>query len=48
MAAAFVAALFRSPRRRDLTYLSGGLVVGILAQAVLGGIVVYTLSLIHI
>ena len=42
VAAAFVAALFRSPRRRDLTYLSGGLVVGILAQAVLGGIVVYT------
>ena len=34
--------IFRRPRRRDLIYLSGGLVVGILAQAVLGGIVVYT------
>jgi len=42
VAAAFLAAVFRRPRRRDLTYLSGGLVVGILAQAVLGGIVVYT------
>jgi cytochrome c oxidase assembly protein subunit 15 len=40
--AAFLGAIFRRPRRRDLTYLSGGLVVGILAQAVLGGIVVYT------
>jgi heme a synthase len=42
VAAAFLAAIFRRPRRRDLVYLSGGLVVGILAQAVLGGIVVYT------
>jgi cytochrome c oxidase assembly protein subunit 15 len=42
VAAAFLAALFRRPRRRDLVYLSGGLVVGIVAQAVLGGIVVYT------
>jgi cytochrome c oxidase assembly protein subunit 15 len=42
VAAAFLAAIFRRPRRRDLIYLSGGLVVGILAQAVLGGIVVYT------
>ena len=42
VAAAFLAAVFRRPRRRDLVYLSGGLVVGILAQAVLGGIVVYT------
>ncbi len=40
--AAFLAAVFRRPHRRDLVYLSGGLVVGILAQAVLGGIVVYT------
>jgi cytochrome c oxidase assembly protein subunit 15 len=42
VAAAFLAAIFRRPRRRDLVWLSGGLVVGILAQAVLGGIVVYT------
>jgi heme a synthase len=42
VAVAFLAAIFRRPRRRDLVYLSGGLVVGILAQAVLGGIVVYT------
>jgi cytochrome c oxidase assembly protein subunit 15 len=42
VAAAFLAAVFRRPRRRDLVYLSGGLVVGIVAQAVLGGIVVYT------
>jgi cytochrome c oxidase assembly protein subunit 15 len=34
--------VFRSPRRRDLIWLSGGLVGGVLAQAVLGGIVVYT------
>jgi cytochrome c oxidase assembly protein subunit 15 len=40
--AAFVASLLRSPRRRDLVWLSGGLVAGVLAQAVLGGIVVYT------
>jgi heme a synthase len=40
--AAFVAALFRRPHRRDLVYLSGGLVVGILVQAVVGGIVVLT------
>jgi cytochrome c oxidase assembly protein subunit 15 len=37
-----VASVFRSPRRRDLLWLSGGLVAGILAQAVIGGIVVYT------
>jgi heme a synthase len=42
VAAAFLAAVFRSPRRRDLIYLSGGLVAGILAQAVIGGIVVLT------
>src|SRR5271154_2098352 len=42
VAAAFLGCLFRSPRRRDLTWLSGGLVIGVLAQAVLGGIVVYT------
>ncbi len=42
VAATFVAALRRRPFRRDLVWLSGGLVLGILAQAVLGGIVVYT------
>jgi cytochrome c oxidase assembly protein subunit 15 len=42
VAASFLAMVFRSPRRRDLVWLSGGLVAGVLAQAVLGGIVVYT------
>jgi cytochrome c oxidase assembly protein subunit 15 len=42
VAAAFLGAVFRAPRRRDLIWLSGGLVAGVLAQAVLGGIVVYT------
>jgi heme a synthase len=42
VAAAFVGSIFRTPRRRDLIWLSGGLVAGVLAQAVLGGIVVYT------
>jgi len=42
VAVAFLGAIFRSPRRRDLIYLSGGLVAGILAQAVIGGIVVLT------
>jgi heme a synthase len=42
VAAAFLGAVFRSPRRRDLVWLSGGLVAGVLAQAVIGGIVVYT------
>ncbi len=42
VAAAFLGSVFRSPRRRDLVWLSGGLVVGVVAQAVLGGIVVYT------
>ncbi len=38
----FLAALRRIPFRRDLVWLSAGLVGGVLAQAVLGGIVVYT------
>lgn len=38
----FVAALRRRPRRRDLTWLSFGMVVGLLAEVVLGGIVVYS------
>jgi heme a synthase len=42
VALSFLGTVFRRPRRRDLMYLSGGLVVGVLAQAVLGGIVVYT------
>ena len=42
VAAAFLGAVFRAPRRRDLIWLSGGLVAGVLAQAVIGGIVVYT------
>ena len=42
VAAAFLGTIFRTPRRRDLIYLSGGLVAGILAQAVIGGIVVLT------
>jgi heme a synthase len=40
--AAFVGSVLRAPRRRDLVWLSGGLVAGVVAQAVLGGIVVYT------
>ena len=42
VAASFLGSLLRSPRRRDLVWLSGGLVAGVLAQAILGGIVVYT------
>jgi cytochrome c oxidase assembly protein subunit 15 len=34
---AVLGALIRSPRRRDLTWLSWGLVAGVLAQIVLGG-----------
>jgi heme a synthase len=40
--AALLGSIFRTPRRRDLIWLSGGLVAGVVAQAVLGGIVVYT------
>src|ERR1700734_2861231 len=40
--ASFLGSIFRTPRRRDLVWLSGGLVGGVVAQAVLGGIVVYT------
>jgi cytochrome c oxidase assembly protein subunit 15 len=42
VAASFLGTVFRQPRRRDLVWLSGGLVAGVIAQAVLGGIVVYT------
>ncbi len=37
---AVLGALRRVPRRRDLTWLAAGLVVGVLAQAVLGGLTV--------
>ncbi len=40
--AAVLGSLIRTPRRRDLTWLSVGLVVGVLAQVVLGGITVWT------
>ncbi len=39
---AVLGSLWRSPRRRDLTWLSLGLVAGVLAQVVIGGIVVLT------
>lgn len=38
--AAVLGSLRRTPRRRDLVWLSVGLVVGVLAQVVLGGLVV--------
>lgn len=42
VAAAVLGAVSRSPRRRDLTLLSLGLVVGVLGQAVLGAFVVWS------
>jgi heme a synthase len=41
-AIALVAALLRVPRRRDLVWLSAGLLGGVLGEAVLGAVVVYT------
>lgn len=41
-AAVLGAALRRRPRRRDLVWLSAGLVGGVLAEAVVGAVVVYT------
>ena len=41
VALAVLGALRRRPRRRDLTVLAVGLVVGVAAQAVLGGLVVW-------
>jgi cytochrome c oxidase assembly protein subunit 15 len=38
--ATVLGAVFRSPRRRDLVWLSTGLAVGLVGQAVLGGLVV--------
>lgn len=40
--AAVLAAIVREPRRRDLVLLAWGLVAGVLAQVILGGIVVMT------
>lgn len=40
--AAVLAARLRRPYRRDLVWLSWGLVIGVLAQVVLGGVVVLT------
>jgi cytochrome c oxidase assembly protein subunit 15 len=39
---AWLMTLLRSPRRRDLSWLSGGLVIGLALQIPLGGIVVLT------
>jgi heme a synthase len=39
---ALLAAVRRQPRRRDLTFLSAGLVVGLVAEVVLGALVVYS------
>jgi cytochrome c oxidase assembly protein subunit 15 len=41
-ALAVLAALRRTPRRRDLVWLSAGLLGGVLGEAVLGAVVVYT------
>lgn len=38
----FLAALYREQRRRDLVYLSGTLVLGVFADALLGALVVYS------
>jgi len=38
----FVAALLRAPRRADLTWLAGGLILGVVGEAVLGAFVVYS------
>ena len=38
----WVASLLRKPARRDLRWLSGGLLIGILGEAVLGAVVVYS------
>lgn len=41
-AVTYVASFLRRPARRDLRWLSGGLVLGILGESVLGAVVVYT------
>ena len=40
--ATYVASLLRRPGRRDLRWLSGGLILGVLGEAVFGAVVVYT------
>lgn len=40
--ATVLAAVLRRPRRRELSWLSAGLLGGVLGEAVLGGVVVYT------
>jgi len=42
VAATFLVSLRRRPFRRDLVWLSAGLIGGVLLQAVMGGILVYT------
>ncbi len=42
VAAAVLGSLIRVPRRRDLTWLSLGLVAGVFGQAIVGGVVVLT------
>ena len=42
VALALAGAIARAPRRRDLVWLSGGLLAGVIGEAVLGGIVVYS------
>jgi heme a synthase len=41
-AVTYVASFLRRPARRDLRWLSGGLILGVLGEAVLGAVVVYT------
>lgn len=41
-AVVLVASLLRQPRRRDLVWLSAGLLGGVIGEAVLGAVVVYT------
>ena len=38
----YVASFARRPARRDLRWLSGGLILGVLGEAVLGAVVVYS------
>ena len=38
----YVASFLRPPARRDLRWLSGGLILGVLGEAVLGAVVVYS------
>ncbi len=40
--ATVIASFLRHPRRRDLRWLSGGLVLGVIGEAVLGAFVVYS------